>query len=276
MLRTLDDCLALRDHLASAAHVVVIGAGFIGSEVAATARSRGLEVTVLEALPIPLSRALGPRMGTACGGLHADHGVDVRCGVTVDRFEGNGRVERVVLGDGSVLEADLVVVGVGVTPSTEWLESSGLELADGVVCDETCATSAPGVYAAGDVARWFNPLFGTTMRVEHWTNAAEQGTAAARSLLAGARAAPFAPVPFFWSDQYGTKIQFVGRCGPDHHVQVVHGSVEERRFVAVYGFGGRLVGALAFSWPRLLMEYRRLIAEATPWKDALAHAASVR
>jgi NADPH-dependent 2,4-dienoyl-CoA reductase/sulfur reductase-like enzyme len=271
VLRTLDDCLTIRAALEAKPRVVVVGAGFIGSEVAATCRGRGLDVTVLEALPVPLGRALGDEMGAACGELHRDHGVDLRVNASVAGFEGSGRVERVRLGDGSTVDADLVVIGVGVAPETAWLEGSGLELGNGVVCDAACFASAPGVVAAGDVARWRNPLFGADMRVEHWTNAAEQGTAAAQALLAGAGAEPFAPVPYFWSDQYDAKIQFVGVAAPDDELRVVHGSVAERRFVAIYGRAGRIVGALAISRPRLLMAYRRMIADRASWEAALAY-----
>jgi NADPH-dependent 2,4-dienoyl-CoA reductase/sulfur reductase-like enzyme len=270
MLRTLDDSLAIRDALDATPRVVVVGAGFIGSEVAATCRMRGLDVTLLEALPVPLARALGDEVGAACAELHRDNGVDLRVGVAVDGFDGDGRVERVRLSDGGTVDADIVVIGVGVAPETAWLEGSGLVLGNGVRCDASCFASAPGVVAAGDVARWHNPLFGVDMRVEHWTNAAEQGTAAARALLAGAGAEPFAPVPYFWSDQYDAKIQFVGMCAPGDELRVVHGSVAERRFVALYGRAGRLVGALAVSRPRLLMAYRRLIAAGAAWDDALA------
>ena len=269
-LRTLDDALALRAAFEQQPRVVVVGAGFIGAEVAATARQRGLEVTMLEALPVPLSRGLGDRMGNACAALHVDHGVDLRCGVGVSGFEGERRVSGVRLTDGSVVPADVVVVGVGVAPATAWLESSGLELNDGVVCDERCR-AGPGVYVAGDVARWTNPLFGESMRVEHWTNAAEQGQAAAENLLAGeGRGTPFAPVPFFWSDQYDVKIQFVGRSRPGDDVEVVDGSLEAHRFVALYGREGRFVGCLGFSRPRLVMAYRRLLAEGASWDEALA------
>ena len=268
-LRTLDDALALRAAFEQQPRVVVVGAGFIGAEVAATARQRGLDVTVLEALPVPLARGLGDRMGAACSALHADHGVDVRCGTGVAGFEGDGRVSGVRLTDGSVVPADVVVVGIGVSPATGWLESSGLELNDGVVCDERCR-AAPGVYAAGDVARWTNPLFDETMRLEHWTNAAEQGQAAAENLLAGdGGGTPFAPVPYFWSDQYDVKIQFVGRARPGDDVEVVDGSLESHRFVALYGRAGRLVGCLGFSRPRLVMAYRRLLAEGASWDEAL-------
>jgi 3-phenylpropionate/trans-cinnamate dioxygenase ferredoxin reductase subunit len=273
LLRTLDDCLALRAAFETASRVCVVGAGFIGAEVAASARTRGLEVTLLEALPAPLARAFPPGMGAACTALHRDQGVDLRCGVTVAGFEGRDRVSGVRLGDGSVVEADVVVVGVGVFPETGWLESSGLPLQNGVVCDSTCATAAPGVVAAGDVASWPNNLFGETMRIEHWSNAVEQGTAAARRLLAGpGQAIDFAPVPYFWSDQYDTKIQFLGRCCPTDEVRIVDGSVDERRFVALFGRDGRLVGALAFNRPRPLMAYRKLLAAKTSFEDALAHA----
>ncbi|HET9771926.1 MAG TPA: FAD-dependent oxidoreductase [Acidimicrobiia bacterium] len=276
VLRTLDECLALRQEFETAGRVCVVGAGFIGAEVAASARVRGLEVTVLEALAAPLARAFPPEMGAACAALHVDHGVDLRCGVTVAGFEGDGRVTGVRLGDGTVVEADVVVIGVGVVPETGWLESSGLALDNGVVCDSTCATAAPGVVAAGDIARWPNHLFGETMRVEHWSNAVDQGQAAAKRLLAGPEeAADFTPVPYFWSDQYDAKIQFLGRCCPTDEVRVVDGSVAEGRFVALFGREGRLVGALAFSRPRLLMAYRKLLAARTSFEDALAHAREV-
>lgn len=279
VLRTVEDCLAIRADLdAGPRRVVVVGAGFIGSEVAATARRRGLEVTILEALPVPLGRALGEEMGRVCGALHRDEGVDLRLGVGVEGFEGVERVEAVRLADGSRVEADVVVVGIGVRPATDWLEGSGLTLRDGVVCDErSAALGAPGVFAAGDVARWPNPLFGEEMRVEHWTNAVEQGDAAARNLLAWARGEPgepYAPVPYFWSDQYDTKIQFVGRARPDDRVEVVKGAVDDRKFVAIYGRDGRIVGCLGFSMPRWVMQYRRLIAERATWDEALALAAA--
>jgi NADPH-dependent 2,4-dienoyl-CoA reductase/sulfur reductase-like enzyme len=264
-LRTLDDCLALRADLeAVPSRVVVVGAGFIGAEVAATARQRGLEVTLLEALPVPLQRVLGDRMGSVCADLHRDQGVDVRLSTGVDAFvdDAKGRVAGVVLSDGTTLEADVVVVGVGVVPNTEWLEGSGLTIDNGVVCDETCL-AAPGVVAAGDVARWPNRRFGEVMRVEHWENAQEQGAHAARRLLGDT--APYEPVPWFWSDQYDRKIQLAGRSGPDDEVRIVDGSIDERRFVAVYGRAGRLVGVLGMNRPRPVIQYRQLIAEGASW-----------
>jgi NADPH-dependent 2,4-dienoyl-CoA reductase/sulfur reductase-like enzyme len=266
-LRTLDDALALRAAFDRGARVCVIGAGFIGAEVAATARTRGLDVSLLEMLPVPLARGLGDEMGRACAALHLDAGVDLRCGVVIDRVEPG---EGVVLADGTRVPADVVVAGIGVVPVTDWLDGSGLVVDNGVVCDETlaCVGGDGVVYAAGDVARWPNPLYdGESMRVEHWTNAAEQGDVAARNLLGTGE--PYAPVPFFWSDQYDVKIQFVGRCAPDDEVRVVDGSLEDRKFTAIYGRAGRLVGCLGFSMPRRVMQYRRLIAERASWEDAL-------
>jgi len=272
-LRTLDDCLALRAELAASPRVAVVGAGFIGAEVAATCRKRGLTVTLIEALPVPMANALPAAVGRMCAALHRDHGVDLRCGVGVEALIGTDRVEGVRLSDGSRVAADVVVVGIGVTPETGWLESSGLDLADGVVCDESLAASAPGVVAAGDVARWRNPLFGESMRVEHWTKAVEQADAAAARLLDGpAAAAPFASVPFVWSDQYDCKIQSAGRFSPEDDMQICHGSVTERRFVALFGRGGRLRGALAVNRVRQLIGYRRMIQEGAAWDAVLAQA----
>ena len=268
-LRSLDDALALRGEFdASPQRVVVVGAGFIGAEVAATARERGLEVTMVEAASVPFARVLGDEMGEVTAAVHRDHGVDLRTGVGVDAIEGGDRVERVALADGSVIDADVVVVGIGVTPNTEWLEGSGLEIDNGVVCDETCA-AAPNVVAAGDVARWPHRRFGETMRVEHWDNAVEQGVFAARRLLHGP-GDPYTPTPWFWTDQYDRKIQLAGRPRPDDEVQIVTGSIEERRFAAAYGRDGQIVGILGFNRPRHVMQYRQMITDRASWDDALA------
>jgi len=271
MLRTLDDAAALRDRLDGMPKVVVIGAGFIGAEVAATCRGRGLDVTVLEALAQPMVRGLGPELGAVIAAVHRDHGVDLRTGVQVDGIDGDTRVERVRLGDATSVDADVVVVGVGVVPETRWLEGSGLTIDNGVVCDETCL-AAPGIVVAGDVARWPNPLFdGQMMRLEHWTNATEQGVYAARRLLRGDDAGePFGPVPFVWSDQYDRKIQSVGVVSADADLHVAHGSYAERQFVSLFGRAGRLIGALGFNRPRQVMQYRKLIAERASWDAALA------
>ena len=277
VLRSLDDCLALREAVVKGSpRVVVVGAGFIGSEVAATCHGLGVDTTVIEALPVPLVRAVGEEMGRVCAGLHTDHGVTVRLGVGVEGLEGDGpggdsgRVVAVRLADGTRVPADVVVVGIGVAPTTGWLESSGLDLADGVLCDQWCRAlsggrTVPWVVAAGDVARWRHPVYGSDVRVEHWTNAVEQGEAAARALLRGEEAEPFTPVPYFWSDQYDTKIQFVGLADPGDDVLVVEGSVEERRFVAAFGRHGRLVAALAFNRPPRIMKYRAMLATGAPF-----------
>ena len=217
---------------------------------------------MVEALPAPLARVLGEEIGGACADLHRDHGVDVRLGVGVAaRGPAAARVEQVHLADGSAVDADVVVVGVGVTPDTDWLEGSGLTLDDGVVCDETCL-AAPGVVAAGDVARWPNPTFGEVMRVEHWDNALDQGAHAARTLLAG--------------DGGGTPVRtgavvLVRPVRPQaparrpartrRRGRVVEGSLEERRFVALYGRGGRLVAAFGMNRPAPIMRYRSRIAD---------------
>lgn len=271
VLRGLDDCLALRaDFESSPSRVVVIGAGFIGAEVAATARTRGLDVTLVEQETTPLARALGEQIGQVCADLHRDHGVDLRTGVGVASIDGDGHVTGVTLADGTRVDADVVVVGIGVVPNTEWLEGSGLSIDDGIVCDETCL-AAPRVVAAGDVARWPNPRFGETMRVEHWDNAADQGAHAARRLLVGeGEGEPFAPVPWFWSNQYDRKIQLAGRVHADDRIEIVAGSVEDRRFAALYERDGRLVGVLGFNRPRHVMQYRNLIEQGASFEQALA------
>jgi 3-phenylpropionate/trans-cinnamate dioxygenase ferredoxin reductase subunit len=192
--------------------------------------------------------------------------------VGVARLEGGERVERVVLTDGSSLRADVVVVGIGVTPNTAWLEGSGLTVDDGVVCDATCA-AAPGIVAAGDVARWPNATFdGEMMRVEHWENAAQQATHAAATLLAGENGGePFAPVPWFWSDQFDLTIQLAGRTRAEDEVAIIEGSAAaDGPLVALYGREGRLVGVLGVNRSRQVMQYRRLIGERISWDDALA------
>jgi NADPH-dependent 2,4-dienoyl-CoA reductase/sulfur reductase-like enzyme len=265
VLRTLDDAVRLRAALElSPARVAVIGAGFIGMEVAAACRSRGLEVTVVEALPQPMIRGLGELLGSTCAQLHRKHGVQIELGVGVAAVDERG----IVLADGRRVDADVVLVGVGAEPAVAWLAGSGLTIDNGVVCDATC-TASPGIYAAGDVARWHNPLFDQLMRLEHWTNAVEQGMHVAQQIVSG-DATEFAPVPFVWSDQYDCKIQSVGRFDADSDLHIAHGALDSYKFVALFGHGGRVVGALGFSQPRLVTQYRRLIADRASWDDALA------
>ena len=231
---------------------------------------------MIEALPVPLGRVLGTDMGNLMAEVHREHGVDLRLGVGVEGIDGTTRVERVRLSDGSAVDADVVVVGIGVVPNTTWLEGSGLEIDNGVVCDAT-TLAAPHVTAAGDIARWYNPRFDETARVEHWDHAIEMAQHAARRLLVDDEAAtPFEPVPFFWSDQYDRKIQLAGRARPDDTVDVVTGSLAERRFAAIYGRGGRIVAVLGMNRPRHVMQYRQLIAQRASFDDALAFAAEQR
>ena len=269
-LRTLDDAKAIRSALDARARTVIIGAGFIGAEIAAGARNRGLSPVVIEALPTPLVRAVGEQMGAAISSLHAKNGTDLRCGVGVKALEGNGRVERVVMEDGSVIDADLVVVGVGTVPSVTWLEGSGLTIDNGVVCDENLYTGVDGVYAAGDVVRWQNPAYDRLMRIEHWTSAAEQGAAAARNAINGNEARAYSTVPYFWSDQYDVRIQFVGVSQADE-VLIVDGDLDGgQRLVALYRDGDRLVGALTVNGQTEIMKYRGLIMKKASWTEALA------
>ena len=280
MLRTLDDCLGIRADLDAAGdspRVIVIGAGFIGSEVAATCHGIGARVTLLEAHHTPLARVLGDAMGQECADLHRANGMDLRCSVAIDHLESDpGGVDpvTVVLDDGTRLVADVVVVGIGVTPSVGWLAGSGLDLDNGVRCDGSLF-AADRIVAAGDVANWMRPTTGQPTRVEHWTNAAEGGAACARNLLAGtAGATPFDPVPFFWSDQYATKIQMIGLPDADDEVVVVGGSGEEGKMIALYRSGDRLGGVLTLSQPAKLMGYRPLLAAGASFDEALALARS--
>ncbi len=273
VLRSLDDALAIRKVISPGGRrVIVVGAGFIGLEVAATAQQLGNDVVVLEAAPAPLIRGLGEAMGAAVGAIHRDRGVDLRCDVEFEALTGRGVQLR-----GEHVDADLVVVGIGVEPVTAWLDGSGLELRDGVVCDATlCA--APGVYAAGDVARWPNELFGEEMRVEHWTNAAEQGAAAASNLLAVARGdapTPYAPVPFFWSDQFDQRLQFLGRSAPGDEVVVAAGSVADGKLLALYGRDGVVRGAFGLNAPRWVMPMRTHLLERSDLAVAVEHGQSL-
>ena len=277
-LRTLDDSIGLRAALAAveSCRVIVIGAGFIGAEVASTCAGLGCRVTVIEAMEIPLSNVLGPVIGTYCGALHAAHGVDLRTGVGVAgirRVEGSSNGLEVELEAGDVLEADVVVVGIGVAPAVSWLEGSGLTVENGLVCDDRLF-AADGIVAAGDMARWVWRHDGAeeSVRIEHWQIAAEAGVAAARSVLAGrSDAVPFAPVPYFWSDQFDIRFQVLGNPGGKDDVEIVDGSFEEGKFVALFGRAGRLRAAMAIGRPRRLMGYRPLLESGSSWDDALAH-----
>ncbi|WP_069171837.1 NAD(P)/FAD-dependent oxidoreductase [Streptomyces griseus] len=261
-LRTLADSLELRarlDGLSGSGHVVVVGGGFVGAEVASAARSRGIGVTMVEALPAPLSGLLGEEVAAELARLHTDNGVRLLCGTSVAALTGAPEVTGVELTDGTVLKADAVVVGVGVRPATDWLAGSGIPLDDGggILSDEFCAVDAGRtVYAVGDAARCRDPRLGRHLRVEHWTNTVEQAAVVVRNLLE--------PVPvacghefFVWSDQYGGKIALLGRPDPGAEVTVVHADGPRRRFAVAYHHGPRLYAALTVNWPKALLAARR-------------------
>ncbi len=263
-LRTVDDAEALRAHLtAGSRKVVIVGAGFIGSEAAASVRKLGHDVTLVDIDRVPMLRVLGERLGDVCLRLHESHGVHLIFGVAVDEILGSISVDGVRLRDGRMIQADCVIVGVGVIPNVDWLRGSGLVLDDGVVCDSACAAlGAERVVAAGDVASWAHPHYGQ-LRVEHWDNAVAQGEAAARTLLAPSGAGqPYAPVPFFWSDQYDCKLQLIGSTRPGDAMRVVEGALDERRFVALFERDSRPMGAFLFNSMHRLAAYRQTIETA--------------
>lgn len=274
LLRTLADCHALRADLdrIGSGRLVVVGGGFIGAEVASTARSRGIETTVVEALPAPLSGLLGEEVATELALLHEDNGVRLLCGVSVAGLVGDPAVTGVALTDGRTLPADAVVVGIGVRPNTDWLAGSGLALDDdgGVLCDEHCAVDADHtVYAIGDVARCHDPLLRRHLRVEHWTNAVEQADAVVRSIVGPAPVA-YRNEFFVWSDQYGGKITLLGRPDPGDDVTVVRGAGPLRRFAVAYRRGARLGAALTVNWPKALVAARRSLAAPSGADDVVA------
>ncbi|MGJ5832568.1 NAD(P)/FAD-dependent oxidoreductase [Streptomyces ossamyceticus] len=264
VLRTLDDARALRDELAGGGRLVVIGGGFIGAEVASTAWALGLDVTVVEAAPTPLAGPLGEEMGRIVSALHTDHGVRLLCGVGVKGLSGETRVDAVLLEDGRTIPADIVVVGVGARPCVEWLEGSGIALDNGVTCGADGRTSLAGVVAVGDCASWYDPRAGHHRRVEHWTGAQERPAAAVATLLAGGAVEPGVPrPPYFWSDQYGVKIQFAGHAAGADSVTIEQGAADDRDVLAVYRRAGHPVAVLGMNQPRLFTRWRKQLA-ATP------------
>jgi NADPH-dependent 2,4-dienoyl-CoA reductase/sulfur reductase-like enzyme len=265
-LRTVDDAVAIRRSVAASPKVLILGGGLIGCEIAASMRSMGLDVTIVERLDRLLDRPFGGALSDYFLDLHQRNGVKVLMGSAVaGLIEMNGAVAGAELADGTLVEAGVVLVGAGSRPATQWLERSGIELADGVVCDEFLETSVSGVFAAGDVARWPNPVYGVHMRVEHWTNASAQGRAAARNLIAEADgrpdlAKPFGDAPYFWTDQYGQKIQMAGwHEGYDTlETEFFEGG---RGALTKFCIGDRLVAAAAINSPRAVMQCRRQIEE---------------
>ncbi|HEY6426989.1 MAG TPA: FAD-dependent oxidoreductase, partial [Acidimicrobiales bacterium] len=257
-LRTLDQALAIRQRSADRGPVVIIGAGFIGSEVAASARTMGCEVTVLEVAPLPMGRVLGAEVGRIYAEVHRDHGVDLRTGVTVERIEGGSEVRRVVATDGPAHEAALVVMGVGVDPDVEPVLRGGVTIGNGIVVDEYCQTSARDLFAAGDIAYHPNPILGRTIRLEHWQNAQHQGAAAARNMLGAKKA--FAEVPWFWSDQYDLSLQMAGLPEPGD-TTVFRGDVDGGTFSAFYLRNGLLEAVVGVNRVLDVRMGRRLIGQ---------------
>ncbi|MGW4531426.1 NAD(P)/FAD-dependent oxidoreductase [Nocardia sp. NPDC004340] len=261
VLRSHDDAAAMRDHLDSARKAVIVGAGFIGCELAASFRARGLDVTIVEPQPTPLYAALGEQVGALVARLHEAEGIELRCGVGVETLVTEGdSVSGVRLADGSVVDADLVVIGIGSVPVTEWLDGSGIPLAapadgGGVLADETGRTSVPGVWALGDVAAWPHAI-GRNKRVEHWTNAGEQAQVLAAALLGGAPAE--IQVPYVWSDQYDMKIQVLGIPALADEIEIVED--KGRKFLAHYRRAGTLVAVVGASMAGKVMKARGELA----------------
>jgi 3-phenylpropionate/trans-cinnamate dioxygenase ferredoxin reductase subunit len=240
-LRELGDSLRLGDALRSAGRVAVVGAGWIGSEVAASARQLGTEVVMIDRAEVPLQRVLGHEIGEVFRSLHADNGVQLRSETGVVELRGTGRVEQIVLTDGAVEDADLVVVGVGVIPRVGLAEAAGLKVDDGVVVDEHLQASAPGVFAAGDVASAWHPHYRRRLRVEHWANALNQGLTAGTNAVGGSEA--YTRLPYFFSDQYDLGMEYVGHGSPDDDV-VIRGNRDEREFIAFWQRDGAITAAM--------------------------------
>lgn len=265
VLRSFDQSLALREHASGAQRAVVVGAGFIGCEVAASLRSLGVDVVLVEPQPTPLASVLGEQIGELVARLHRDEGVDVRLGVSVAEVRGDGHVEAVVLTDGTELTADLVVVGIGSRPATQWLDGSGVAVDNGVVCDDAGRTSAPKVWALGDVASWRDAK-GHQARVEHWSNIADQVRVAVPAML-GQDVPSAVVVRYFWSDQYDVKIQCLGEPEATDKVHLVED--DGRKFLAYYERDGVLVGVVGGGMPGKVMKVRGKIAAATPISEIL-------
>lgn len=268
VLRTFDESLALREHASAAQRAVIIGAGFIGCEVAASLRSLGVDVVLVEPQPTPLAAVLGQQIGELVARLHRAEGVDVRLGVGVAEVRGDRHVEAVVLTDGTELAADVVVIGIGSRPATDWLEGSGVAIDSvdrGVLCDEAGRTSAPNVWALGDVASWRDAT-GHQGRVEHWSNVADQARVVVPAML-GKEVPPVVVVPYFWSDQYDVKIQCLGEPEADDIVHIMED--DGRKFLAYYERDGALVGVVGGGMPGKVMKTRAKIAAAVPIAEML-------
>ncbi|AYJ50912.1 NAD(P)/FAD-dependent oxidoreductase [Rhodococcus sp. P1Y] len=255
VLRSRDDADAVRQDARASSHAVVIGAGFIGCELAAGFRHLGVDVTVVEPQQTPLASVLGTEVGALIGRLHVAEGVDLRTGVGVDTLRGVDRVSHVVLSDGSEIAADLVVVGIGSTPSAGWLAESGIEIGDGITADSTGRTSDPHVWAVGDVAGWS----GAGKRVEHWSNVGDQVRVMAPALLGVEPGASRPVVPYFWSDQYDVKIQALGSPSPGDSVEIIED--DGRKFLAYYVGDGILTAVVGAGKAGGVMKMRAKIGQ---------------
>jgi NADPH-dependent 2,4-dienoyl-CoA reductase/sulfur reductase-like enzyme len=259
VLRGLDDALALRKDLVAGLRLVVVGEGVLGCEIAATARTLGLDVTLAGPLPAPMALQVGPMVAELLAELCRERGVRLRLGTGVTGLVGDGeRVTGVELGTGEVLPADVAVVAIGASPATEWLKDSGLHLENGVVCDSRCR-AVDGIYAVGDVARFHHERFDRLVRLENRTNATEQAMAVAGTILGEDR--PYIPVPYFWTEQFDAKLQMYGLPPADAEVEVVEGDVGARRFVVRYTSGGVVTGVLGWSMPKQTRLRRREVAD---------------
>jgi 3-phenylpropionate/trans-cinnamate dioxygenase ferredoxin reductase component len=266
VLRSFDESIKLREEAADARHAVVVGAGFIGCEVAASLRGLGVEVVMIEPQPEPLASVLGEQIGALVSRLHRNEGVDVRTGIGCAEVIGSDRVEKVVLSDGAELDTDLVIVGIGSKPATEWLDGSGVEVDNGVVCDHVGATSAAHVWALGDVASWQDAT-GHQARVEHWSNVAEQARVLVPAMLGRDVPSDLVVVPYFWSDQYDVKIQCLGEPEADDVIHVV--TDDGRKFLAYYERDGIVAGVVGAGMPGQVMKTRAKIAAGAPIADVL-------
>ena len=260
-LRTLADAQSLAPELVPGSRMAVIGAGFIGAEVASAAASRGMEVTMIDTKAVPFAAQLGTEMGGVVAGLHAANGVElISSAVIEDFYSGEGNVTGLRLAGGRYVAADVVVVGIGAEPNTGWLEGSGVELRGGVLCDAMGRTGVPGIVAVGDCASWFDLAAGTHRRVEHWTGALERAALAVEALLDSDATPKPAKPHYFWSDQYGVKLQFAGHSAGYDRVEIEAGDVLTHSCLAVYYRGDVPVAVLGMNQPRLFTKWRRLLA----------------
>ena len=273
VLRTAADSAGLRAEASAARRAVVVGGGFIGCEVAASLRTMELDVTLVEMAPAPLEPVLGPEVAAYVSKLHEAAGVQLVCDAVVSGLVGDERVTGVHLAEGTLLPADVVVLGLGVVPEVEWLAGSGVDIDNGVRCDEVGRTSLPDVFALGDVASWRNPRSGLHHRYEHWTSAIEQAAVVARQIAAG-DAAPYAAAPYFWSDQYKVKIQSLGVPVPTAEVTIVE--LTEKKRIALYAEDGLLTAVVGFSSPSVVMGLRPMLTEPTPIEAAVQDVESRR